>query len=205
MLGDEATGIGLVAADRIALTAQHGLHHLRHDADAARAVAVAQHHVGARPLVLGAGVRRHGMAVDQHRGAEVPVHAREQPPQRPMVGLVQPLDAPDGVVDRNALAVDFLGVAHHAGHRAESARHPHGAGIGEGREPAVEHARVELVGLAVHVDIAAREMRVHQRIAAPNDAERELVDEAVLGPAQGQPVEPRGHQERARIHAAAVR
>src|SRR3954462_2699717 len=37
MLGDEAAGIGLVAADRVALLAQRRLDHLRHRRDAARA------------------------------------------------------------------------------------------------------------------------------------------------------------------------
>ena len=46
------------------------------------------------------------------------MHAGEQAPQRAVIGLVQPLDAPDRLVDRDALAVDFLGVADDARDRA---------------------------------------------------------------------------------------
>ena len=141
------------------------------------------------------------MAVDQDRRAEIAVNAREQAPQRPVIGLVQPLDAPDRVVDRDALAVDFLGIADDARDGAEPARHPHRTGIGEGGQPPLEHARIELVGLAVDVHVAAREMRAHQRIAALDDAERKLVDEAVLGAPQRRHIEPRRGEEGARIDA----
>ena len=129
------------------------------------------------------------MAVDQDRGSEIPVHAREQAAQGAVVGLVQSFDAPDRVVDRNALPIDFLGVADHPGDGPQPARHPHRSGIGEGGKAAVEHARIELVRFAVHVDIAAREMCTHQRITARHDTNCQLVDEAVLGAAQGRGVE----------------
>ena len=109
------------------------------------------------------------------------------------------------VVDRDALVVDFLGVADHPRHGAKPAGDPHRAGIGEGGQPALEHARIELVGLAVDVDIAAREMRPHQRIAALDHAGDQFVDEAVLGAAQRREIEPRHRQEVARIDRAAVR
>ena len=124
------------------------------------------------------------MAVDQHGRAEIAVHAGEQPPQRAVIGLVEALDPAQRVVDRNALVVDFLRVADHARDRAEPAGDPHRAGVGERRQPAVEHARVELIGLAVDVDIAAREVRPHQRIAARHHARDQFVDEAVLGAPQ---------------------
>ena len=139
------------------------------------------------------------MAVDQHRRAEIAMDAGEQPAQRPVIGLVEAFDPPHRVVDRNALAVDFLGVADHAGDGAEPAGDPHRAGIGEGRQAAVEHARIELVGLAVDVDIAAREVRPHHRMAAAQHAEDQLVDEGILRPAQRRHVEPRGGQEFPRV------
>jgi hypothetical protein len=145
------------------------------------------------------------VAIDQDRGAEIPVHPREQPAQRPVVRLVKSFDAPDRVVDRDALTVDFLGVADDAGHRPQSSRHAHRTGIGERGEPAFEHARVEFVRLAVDVDIAAGKVRAHQRVSAPHDAQAELVDEAVLGAAQRRDLESRGGQERARIDAPTVR
>ena len=91
------------------------------------------------------------MAVDQHGGAEIAVHPGEQPPQRAVIGLVQALDPPQRLVDRNPLVVDFLRVADHARDRAEPAGHPHRSRIGERRQAAVEHARVELIGLAIDV------------------------------------------------------
>ena len=109
------------------------------------------------------------------------------------------------VVDRDALVVDFLGVADHPRHGSQAARHPHRAGIGEGGQAALEHARIELIGLAVHVHEAAREMRAHQRIAVLHHAGDQVVDEAVLRPAQGGDIEPRDRQEGARIGRAAVR
>ena len=144
------------------------------------------------------------MAVDQHGGAEILVHPRKQPPQRAVVGLVQALDALERVVDRDAPVVDFLGVADDARDRAQAASDPHGAGIGERGQPALEHARIELVGLAVYVDEAAREMGAHQRVALTHHAGHQLVDEAVLGAAQGSDLEPGHRQEGARIDRSAV-
>ena len=74
----------------------------------------------------------------------------------------------------------------------------------EGSRP-VEHARIELIGLAVDVHIAARKMGAHQRIAAPDHADDQLVHEGVLGAAQRRQIQPRRRQEGARIDASAVR
>ncbi len=133
------------------------------------------------------------------------MHPREQPAQRAMIRLVEGFDPAQRVVDRNALVVDFLRVADHARHGAEPAGDPHRTGVGKGRQASLEHARIELVGLAVDVDITAREVRPHQRIAARNDAPRQVVDEAVLRTPQRRQVEPRGLQEVARIDAAGMR
>ena len=121
-----------------------------------------------------------------------------------MVGLVQALDALEGLVDRDALAVDFLGVADHARDRAQAASDAHGAGIGKGGQAALEHARIELIGLSVHVDETAREMGVHQRVTLADHAGHQLVDEAVLGAPQGGDLQPGHRQEGARVDRAAV-
>ena len=160
------------------------LDRLGHHADAARAVAVAQHEFRPRPLVLVPGGRRHRMAIDQHRGAEIAVQPREQPAQRAVIGLVQALDAAQRVVDRNALVVDFLGVADHPRDGAEPAGDPHRAGIGEGRQAAFEHARIELVGLAVDVDESSAENARASADSRADHAGDQFVDEAVLGAAQ---------------------
>ncbi len=58
---------------------------------------------------------------------------------------------------------------------------------------------VELVGLAVDVEIGPREGRLHQRRAEADDGGVEPVDEGVLRAAQGHRVEPRGRHERGRV------
>ncbi len=135
------------------------------------------------------------MAIDQHGGPEVAMHARDQPPQRAMIRLVERFYPPQGFINREPLAVDFLRVTHNARDGAEPARYPHRARIGKGGQAAIEHARVELVGLAVDVDIAAREMRTHQRVSAFHHAQKQLVDERILGAPQRREIEPRGDQK----------
>ncbi len=125
------------------------------------------------------------MAVDQDGGAEVAVQPHEKRAAARDDRACRGPRSGQRVVDRDALVVDFLGVADHARHRAEPAGDPHRAGIGERGKSPVEHPRVELVGLAVDVDKAAREMRPHQRIAVLDHAGDQLADEAVLGAAQG--------------------
>ena len=117
---------------------------------------------------------------------------------------MEAVDTAERFANRDALIVDLLGVADHASDGAEAAGDTHRAGIGEGRQPAVEHARVEFVRLAVDIDIAAREVRPHQRMATPDHAGDQLVDEGVLGTAQGRQIKPRRQQEFARIDAAAM-
>src|SRR6185503_19497827 len=146
----------------------------------------------------------HRMAIDQHGGAEIAVQAREQTPQRPVIGLVQALDAGKRVVNRDALVVDFLRVADDARHGAKPAGDPHRARVGEGGQAAIEHARIEFVGLAIHVHEAARKMRPHQREALAHHARNQRVDETVLGAAQRGDIEARNGEELARIDRPAM-
>ena len=122
-----------------------------------------------------------------------------------MIGLVQPFDPPDRIIDGDALAVDLLGVAHHPRHRAKPACDPHRAGIGEGGQAALEHAGIKLVGFAIDVHVAARKVRPHQRVTALHHAQGELVDERVLGAPQGRDLEPGRREESPRVNATAVR
>ena len=93
MLGDEAAGVWLVAADGVAERPQRLFHRLCHDADATRAVTVAQHKFRPRTFVPMPGGRGHGMAIDQHGGAEIPVQAGKQTAQGAVIRLVQALDS----------------------------------------------------------------------------------------------------------------
>src|SRR5947209_6083804 len=139
------------------------------------------------------------MAVDQNGGAEIALNAREYTAQGPMIGLIQSLDAADGVVDGNPVRIDLLRLANDPRDRPKATGYAHGSRIGKGRQPAFEHARIELVRLAVHVDIAAGEVRPHERIAAPHHTDHKLIDEGILGPPQGCDIKPGSGEERARI------
>ena len=144
------------------------------------------------------------MAIHHDHGAERLVRLVDQPPQRAVVGLVQRLDPAERVVDRQPLAIDLLAVADHARNGAEPAGHPHRARIGKARQPAVEHPRIELVGLAVDVDIGAREMHPHGRKAAIAQPLDQFVHEQILGAAQRGEVDPRGVKEFGRIDRAGM-
>ena len=89
------------------------------------------------------------------------------------------------------LAIDLLPVGDDARDRAEAAGDAHGAGVGEGRQTPLEHARVELVGLAVDVEIGPGKARRHQGSAEPDDAPEQGVHMGVLRAAKAQRVEPR--------------
>ena len=108
VLGDEAARIGLVAADHVAAAAQRRFDGLGDDRrrNSCRSGRPARcRRAAARPW------RRRSTASNgsrpaprrRNRGA-----CGEQPAQRAVIGLVEPLDAPQRVVDRNALGVDLL-------------------------------------------------------------------------------------------------
>ena len=65
------------------------------------------------------------MAIDQDGGPEIAVDAGHQTPQRAMIGLIEDLDPAQRLADRQPVAVDLLGVADDARHRAEPPGHPH--------------------------------------------------------------------------------
>src|SRR5215468_3270561 len=144
------------------------------------------------------------MTIDEDRGTPVAMDFGDEPPQRPMIGLVQLFDPPEGIVYGNPLIINLLRVADDTCDRSEAARDSHGPCIGKRWQPSLEHARVEFVGFAVHVDIAAREVRAHQGMAALHHAEEKLVHEGVLGSSQRRQLEPRRGEKRTWVHASAV-
>ena len=135
------------------------------------------------------------MAVEQHREPEPSARALDQGLQLRMIGPVQRLDPTKAVRDRDRLFVDRLGVADHAGNRAEPDRDPQRAGVGELGQAAVENLRVEFVGLAVHIEIGARKERAQQRRAKRDAGQEQFVDEGVLRAAQRQRIEPGGGEK----------
>ena len=82
---------------------------------------------------------------------------------------------------------------------AEAAGDPHRAGVGEARQPPGEHPGVELVGLAVHVDIGTGEIHRHHGKAAIAQMADQLVHERILGPAQRGEVDGVGGEKLARL------
>ena len=76
--------------------------------------------------------------------------------------------------------VDFLGFGDHAGDRAEAAGDPDRAGVDVVGQGIGEHDRVELIGLAVDVEIGARKVGAHQGRAVTDHAGKDLVDIAVF-------------------------
>src|SRR4029078_4672335 len=201
---NKAAGVWLVTADRVAKRPQSLLDGLRHHTDTACAVAISEHELRSRSLISMAGRRRHRMAIDQHGGAEFPMQAGKEPAQGAGIRVVEAFNALQGIIDRYALVIDFLRITNHACHRSQAARDTHRTRIGERRQPAVEHTWIELIGLAVHVDKAAREMRAHHWKACVDHAGDQFIDEAVFRAAQGGDVEAAIGQEVARIDLAAV-
>ena len=125
--------------------------------------------------------------------------------QRRVERPVQPLDALEGGADRQPLAIDLLGIGDDAGDGAEPAHHARRLGVGELRQPAGEQLGIELVGLAIDVEIGAREACRDQRRAERHDRLEQLVDVAILGLAQGVRIEPGGLQEGLGVDAARMR
>ena len=129
----------------------------------------------------------------------------DQPPQRTVIRLVERLDPPERVVDGKPLAIDFLPVADHARDGAEAAGDPHRARIGKARQAAGEHAWIELVGLAVHIDIGAGEIDPNRRKTPFAQVSDQFVHERILGAAQRGEVDPGGVEEFQRIDRAGMR
>ena len=145
------------------------------------------------------------MAIHQDHGAERLMRLVDQPAQRAVIGLVQRLDPRQPVIDRKPLAIDFLAVADHARDGAETAGHPHRAGIGEARQPPCEHPGIEFVGLAIDVDIGAGKVDPDRRKAANAQIRDQLVHEGIFGAAQRGHVDPRRVEEFVRIDRAGMR
>ncbi len=97
--------------------------------------------------------------------------------------------------DLNPPRVDRLSIADDPWDRPEPGGDPQGAGIGEVGQRPVEHLRIELVGLAVDVEKGAGKVRAQHRRPERDAGQEQVIDESVLGPAQGQWIEPRGGEK----------
>ncbi len=122
-----------------------------------------------------------------------------------MVRPIKPLDPRQPLFDLERLLVDRLRVADHARDGAEAHGHAQRAAIGVIGHRTVEDFRIEFIGLAIDVEIGAREQGPQERRAEPHAGQEQFVDECVLGPAQGQRVESRSLEKTGGIARTRVR
>ena len=122
-----------------------------------------------------------------------------------MIGPVQPLNPLLRLREAELFRVNFLTAGDDPSDRAETHTDPRRSRINKFRQGVGEHARIELVGLAVDVDVGAREAGRQQRGAEARAGPEEFVDKAVFGPPQSHRVKPRGAQEISRILGTAMR
>ncbi len=101
-----------------------------------------------------------------------------------MVGLVELFDPVQRFADRQPGRIDFLRLTDNPGDRPQSSGHSQRAGVGERGEPAIEHARIELVRLPIEIEIGAREAGSDERGAQGRDAREQSINESVFRPAK---------------------
>ena len=133
-----------------------------------------------------------------------PLPPRQQRAQRGVIGRVEAVDALERRNHGQRRAVDLVGFRDDAGDGAEPAHHAHRLGIGVMGEAVAEQRRIELVGLAVDVEISAREMGIEQGGAHVGHEAEQLLHIGVLGAPQRQGIEPRGREKGAWIDPAAM-
>ncbi len=100
------------------------------------------------------------------------------------------LDAAVGLGEGELAVVDLAPLRHQPGDGAQPRGHPRGAGPRELRQGVGEHRRVQLIGLAVHIDVGARIPGQQQAAAMGGRRLQQVVDQGVLGAAHGVKAEP---------------
>ena len=133
------------------------------------------------------------------------VRAVEQGLQLLVIGTIERLDAHPRVGEAQLAAVDLGAIGDDARNGAEAGADARAGAVDIGGQRVGEHRRVELPRLAVRIDIGTRKEGLEQRRAAFGGTGEQLVDEGVLGAAQGEGIEPRRRDEAGRIAVAAMR
>lgn len=205
VLGDEASGVGLVMGDGVAHADQQADRRLGQRCRGGHAETVADDEVGPDTAVADPDARRHRVAIDQHGKAEPRMGPGQKPFQRLVIRLVDGLDTRDRFRQRQAAGIDVEPFSHQLGHSAKPAGHARRADVAEGRHGFGEHARIEFPGFPVDVKIGAREVCRQHRRAERDGATEQFVDIAIFGAADGVSVQPCHGQEPVRIVTAAMR
>ncbi len=122
-----------------------------------------------------------------------------------MIGVIEALDPLSCLGETKLPRIDLLPAGDDAGNRPETHADARRAGIDKARKRVGEHIRIELVGLAVDIEISAREAGRQQRGAEAGSGGEELVDKTVLRAPKGARIEPRCGEEIHRIFGAAMR
>jgi hypothetical protein len=120
------------------------------------------------------------MAIDKQIAAEQRRRLFDEPAQRPVIGSVQLFDPSLRLGETKLLGVNLFTAGNNPGDRAQTHPHPRRSCIDEFRQSVDEHVWIELVGLAIDVDIGAREAGRQQRCAEPRPGREEFVDKAVF-------------------------
>jgi len=145
------------------------------------------------------------VAIQQQAEAEALQKPLDLAAQGLVVGDVAALDPLERGDDGEPLAVDRLAVGHHAGDGAQPRRHPRAAAVGVVGQGLVEELRIQLVGLAIGIDVGAREERADRYCAQARGLAHQFVDVAVLRTAQIVGIEHGGRQHVLGIELAGVR
>ena len=83
----------------------------------------------------------------------------------PWPGHIKRINAAEGFGNWQLARIDILRLTHNARNCAKATSHPERARIHKAWQRSVEHARIKLIGLAIHVHISAGEMRFHENRA----------------------------------------
>jgi hypothetical protein len=100
-----------------------------------------------------------------------------------VVGLVDFLNAAQGLFDRKTVAIDFVVFADDLRNGAQATGHSDGTYVGVCGQPAVEHFRVQLIRFPVYVQIGSWKMRSQKRGAKRYHMGEEVIDIGIFGPA----------------------
>ena len=118
------------------------------------------------------------MTIDQQIAAEQCLGFLDQPAQDLMIRMIKAFDAPARLCKAELAGIDLLAIGDDPGDGAQTHAHPRRPGVDEFRQRVGKHRRIELIGLAVDVEIGARKPRRQQwgaeTRAEPNNSSTKL-------------------------------